>query len=218
MIEGVSEEKIVYFQASILAWGRKNFADFPWRKSQNKWHSLVAEIMLQRTKAEQVVPAYLTFTSSYQTPLDYFEDEDGMAFKTLGLHWRETLLKELSRILSEKDIPEDKDSLLELPGVGQYIAAAYRSLHLEYRDVIIDSNVVRVYGRYFGFETHAETRRKRWFIELSEKMTPQETFKEYNYGLIDFTREVCKPRPECKICPLNSRCAFGQQVLSNQVE
>jgi A/G-specific adenine glycosylase len=59
---------------------------------------------------------------------------------------------------------------------GSYIASAYRSLHLRERDFIIDSNVIRLYGRFFGFSTDSETRRKRSFLELADRATPARRF------------------------------------------
>ena len=102
-------------------------------------------------------------------------------------------LKKLAKIISEKEISTDKKELLELPGIGEYIASAFRSLHFGIRDAIIDSNVVRLYGRFFGMKTDSETRRKKWIIELSNNLTPINEYKAYNYGLIDFTRKICKP-------------------------
>lgn len=197
---------------SLLDWGRDNYADFPWRHVTNRWHALAAEIMLQRTRAEQVVPAFEAFVKQYPAPEDLAHDPDSAVFATLGLHWREALIRELARELAGKPVPTARKALLALPGVGDYIASAFRSLHLDEPDRIIDSNVVRLYGRYFGFETHAETRRKRWFIDLAETMTPMDRARDYNYALLDFTREVCKPAPLCDQCPLTDHCAwYGQQ-------
>jgi A/G-specific adenine glycosylase len=197
-----------FFISFIINWGSKHYQSFPWRTTKNRWHALVAEIMLQRTRAEQVLPIYKSFCEIYETPSDYLKDDKASSFLSLGLIWRERELKKLSGILSKMEIPSDKKSLLELPGVGDYIASAYRSLHLGIRDIIIDSNVVRLYGRFFGFETDGETRRKIWFKELSERLTPETNIKEYNYGIIDFTRMVCKPKPLCNSCGLKEICHY----------
>ena len=203
----ITEKKITFLQQQILHWKQDNVADFPWRHTTNRWHALVAEIMLQRTRAEQVEPVYMWFAEKYENPSDYVQDEDSQVFDSLGLVWRQKYLKELAIILSKQsEIPSEKDALLRLPGVGHYIAAAYRSLHLGIRDVIIDSNVVRLYGRYFGFATHGETRRRKWFREMADAITPENEFRDFNYGLIDFTREICKPMPLQEVCPLNSMC------------
>jgi A/G-specific adenine glycosylase len=204
----LSEKEVRYFQKSIIEWGRTNSSYFPWRETHNKWHALIAEIMLQRTNAEQVLPVYKEFTKKYKKPEDLLKSSGERLFRNLGLHWREKQIIELAKCLAGKEIPESKDSLLKLPGIGNYIASAYRSLHLGIRDVIIDSNIVRIMGRYFSFKTDAETRRKKWFEQLAERLTPAIRFKEYNYALLDFSRTICRPKPKCKLCVLSGKCKY----------
>ena len=208
------QEKIDYLRSSIIRWGKANYAKFIWRATDNHWHALVAEVMLQRTRAEQVEPIFIEFCSQYETPADYVEKSDGSTFENLGLRWREPLLMELAESLAGKDIPQGNQDLKSLPGIGDYIAAAYRSMHLGLRDTIIDSNIVRFYGRFFGFAVDPETRRKRWFRDLAEHITPDKEFREYNYGMLDFTRNICRPKPLCAECPLQSRCAYFQNVVN----
>lgn len=210
-VKKINKTDIDYFRSRIVNWGRKNFAHFPWRKTSNLWHCLVVEIMLQRTRAEQVVPVFKNFCKDCKTPFQYAKKKKYSVFKTLGLPQREGLLRKLAIQLSRGKIPKKKEELLKLSGVGEYISAAYRSLHLGIRDVIIDSNVVRVYGRFFGFKTDGETRRKKWFVELAERMTPQRVFTDYNYGLIDFTREICKPKPLCEQCIIRKKCKYSNK-------
>lgn len=202
------EKKLLYFRTRIIKWNKTNFQNFPWRFTKNRWHALAAEIMLQRTKAEQVAPVYNSFRSKYKNSSDYLKDKKANLFESLGLAWRNRELKKLAGILSKKGIPQNKEELLKLPGIGEYISAAFRSLHLGIRDFIIDSNVVRIYGRYFGFPTDGETRRKKWLKVLSEKITPKKKFREFNYGLIDFTRTVCRPKPLCESCPIKRNCEY----------
>lgn len=196
-----------YVVDSLLKWGTKNFKFYDWRNTNNKWHALVAEIMLQRTSADQVLPVYRNFCNKYISPNDYINSNEKI-FKNLGLHWRESLLKKLAVVLSNKDIPTEKKELLKLPAIGDYIASAYRSLHLNKRDIIIDSNVVRIYGRFFGFKTHSETRRNKKFKLLSNRITPIDDHKIYNYALIDFTREICTYKPKCNYCIIQDRCCY----------
>ena len=207
----VTDIQIAYLHRKLLQWGRENYADFPWRALDNRWHSLVVEIMLQRTKAEQVEPIFVEFMKKYPEPSDYLADSESDVFEHLGLPQRREWLKALAAEIETNGIPEERDAVLHLPGVGDYIASAFRSLHLNLKDRIIDSNVVRFYGRFFGFETHGETRRKRWFIELTETLTPARAHRDYNYALLDFTREICKPSPDCPGCPLKRKCHFYQK-------
>jgi A/G-specific adenine glycosylase len=205
----ITNFKINQFRNSIIEWGEKNFKSYPWRTTKNKWHALVAEIMLQRTNADQVVPVYEEFVINYSSPSELLKRSETDIFKTLGLRWREEFLHSLARELEKLGyFPEEKEALLNLPGVGNYIAAAFRSFHLNKRDVIIDSNVVRLYGRYFGFSTNSETRRKKWFIEFADHITPQSEFKKYNYAILDFTRSICKTKPKHNECFLHDICSY----------
>ena len=212
--ENISDAAIKTLVTALRGWGEANFADFPWRTTTNRWHALSAEIMLQRTRAEQVVPAFEDFVKKYPTPADLAADPDSKVFATLGLHWREALIRDLAKELAGKDVPESRKDLLKLPGIGDYIASAFRSLHGGGTDRIIDANVVRLYGRYFGFETHGETRRKRWFITLAERITPAKDTKGFNYALLDFTREICRPAPVCERCPLTQDCAYYKSIAN----
>lgn len=197
-----------YFQRKIISWGKNNFANYPWRHATNDWHNLVAEIMLQRTRADQVLPVYEKFCREYSSPGQYLRKEDFGVFNSLGLNWRGQLLRELAAIIEHEPIPLNREKLLKLPGVGPYIASAYLSLHKNKREHIIDSNVVRLYGRFFGFQTNSESRRLKALHDIADILTPKRSFKAYNYGLIDFTRAICRPRPECGECIIHKRCTY----------
>lgn len=205
-----TNSEIAYLHRKLLQWGRENYQDFPWRSLNNRWYSLVAEIMLQRTRAEQVEPIFVEFTEKYPHPSDYLADTESNVFEHLGLPQRRDWLKALADEIDKNGIAENRDEVLALPGVGDYIASAFRSLHLNIRDRIIDSNVVRFYGRFFGFKTDGETRRKKWFINLAEILTPARVHRDYNYALLDFTRKICKPSPDCSACPLRRKCHYDR--------
>lgn len=210
---GTNDKKLIsYFRKKLISWELDNFAVFPWRFCQNKWHSLAVEIMLQRTKAEQVLPVFEDFCKRYPEPELYYRDTDANIFNSLGLQQRNREFKLLAKELSIKNIPESKELLLQLPGVGEYVASAYLSLHRNKRAVIIDSNVVRLYGRFFGFCTDSETRRKKWFIELADVLTPVRNFYYFNYGLLDLPRNICKTKPDCNKCPLKKKCKYYNTV------
>jgi A/G-specific adenine glycosylase len=171
--------------------------------------------MLQRTRADQVVPIFTSFTSRFPTirSLSLEEEELDTMLSPLGLNWRIKKLKELlSEILKLKTVPKDYEELLALPGVGDYAASALLSFHLDTRRPLIDSNTVRLYGRFFGFSTDTETRRKRWFIDFVEKITPVQCFADYNYAVLDFSRSICKKGPLCTECIININCNYYNRL------
>jgi len=169
--------------------------------------------MLQRTRAEQVAPIYSTFIKRYP---DYRATEEAdpeiirELISRLGLNWRARRVIELLKILSEKDgmIPTTKEELTNLPGVGEYIANAYLSLHCGIKAPITDANAVRVWSRILGFERNGEIRRKKWFSEMCMRLTPDDDHKAFNYALLDFSRTICKTKPLCEECPLDSLCNY----------
>ena len=84
----VSEEKIQAFVKIITAWGAVHTRSFPWRETANPYNVLIAELMLHRTKAEQVLPVYNSFIAKIpsvrvlvKTPLSVVNNE----IKSLGL-------------------------------------------------------------------------------------------------------------------------------------
>jgi len=173
---------------------------------------LVAEILLQRTRAMSVARIWPDLVSRYPDPQSLAnatatELEDLLG--SLGLLWRIPLLIQLAKHVAEHGgIPKDKSELMKLPGVGEYVASAYLSLHRNKRHSIVDSNVVRWICRLTGNEEcGAETRRAKWMLNLAESLTPRTTFKDYNYAVLDLTMNVCKKTPSCTHCPVSGFCA-----------
>lgn len=198
----------------MLVWGKENYVNYPWRKSENIFHGLIAEVMLQRTKAEQVDPVYRAFIKRYPN-LDAFDegnDELRSLLQPLGLNWRINMIIELIGELCRLGyVPSTYEDLVKMPGVGDYVASAFISFHLGRRKPIIDSNVVRVFGRILDAKTDNNTRRKKWFRDYMEKITPDKEFKAFNYAILDFAKSVCRPKPRCYECTISSYCGYYQK-------
>jgi len=181
-------------QSRLIRWGRKNFNPFPWRSTRNRFHALLAELLLQRTRAEQVVPVYRELCKRFRKPKELAAAPPNVIadiMYPLGLHWRASWLQQFAREVAHRfrpSLPADVNALDSLPGVGPYAASALVSLHAGKRAPIVDANVVRLYGRLFGFKWDGETRRKRFLLDIADRMTPRKQYREYNYAVLDFTR------------------------------
>jgi len=205
-------DDIENIQDAMIRWENENYQAFPWRETDNHFHALIAEMMLQRTKAEQVLPIYNEFIHLYSSLEKLTEDRESQLrtlLKPLGLNWRiNNIVKTISILSEQMEIPVEYDSLTKLPGVGQYVASAFLSFHTKQRHPIIDSNAVRLWGRVFGFQTDSETRRKKWFRELVDVISPQNDIRLFNYAILDVTRAICKGKPLCSDCPLSDICQY----------
>ena len=215
-----AETTIRNIRRALLVWGRRNYRDFPWRHETSEFHALVAEVFLQRTRAEQVIPVYREFRKRFKSAKSLAKSHRSTLSRltrSLGLNWRTPVLLRLARVISTKHrnkIPVDHQLLRELPGIGSYASAAFSSLHRGERAVIVDSNVVRLYGRLFGIRTHSESRRSKLLQEIGEALTPRKSADKFNYALLDFTREICRPIPKCLQCPILEHCNFGNKLNS----
>jgi A/G-specific adenine glycosylase len=213
-----SPSRIRKIRKKLISWGEKNFRAFPWRAPTERWHGLLAEVLLQRTRAHSVVLVYEEFVSKFRTPSELAQAPvkkiERMLYP-LGLRWRAAWIKRLAKDLTESELhqPASVEQLQRLPGVGPYAAAAYLSFHCGKRAAIVDANVVRWICRMIGYPYDGETRRKKWLIQIANKLTPRKDWKKFNYALLDFTMQVCTASPKCEICPIGPNdCVFGRLV------
>lgn len=216
----VEEFPVEEFAHRLMAWGPSAFQRYPWRKKLPLWKGLLVEVMLQRTRADQVVPSFTTLDSRFRTAAslgDMNESEARALIEPLGLAWRIPLFLQLCRELARRKgrLPRIQSAIEKLPGVGPYAAGAALSLHGNTRALVIDSNVVRVICRVLGVPFDGETRRKSWIRELLDGMTPETDFKTFNYAVIDLAIQICRPRnPRCYECPVQTVCATGMASSS----
>src|SRR3954468_20277331 len=90
--------KVDAIRRNVVRWGREHFQEYPWRSERNLWYCLVAEILLQRTRAKSVVPVYERFIHRFPDPVSLAtasESEVEQLITPLGLRWRAKWLKRL---------------------------------------------------------------------------------------------------------------------------
>ncbi|MGE3961768.1 MAG: hypothetical protein AB7F65_08825 [Dehalococcoidia bacterium] len=214
----LSDEVVLEICGRLLEWGRDNYRDFPWRhRSIPRWQALVAEFLLLRTRASQVVPVFRRIQAEYPTAKalgDASEQSLIELVTPLGLRWRGRLFVTLAREIGQRRgrLPSPPSELRQMAGVGDYVAAAVLALHSDRRAVLIDSNIVRLIARLVGRPHHGETRRERWLRDIADRLTPETEFREYGYAVLDHSMNICRPRrPLCEICPLVDLCSSAQR-------
>ena len=110
-------------------------------------------------------------------------------------------------------VPSELTHLLELPGVGPYIASAVRCYAFSGTEAPVDTNVARVLVRLHGISpSRHEARRSPEVWELASELVGQdtETVRKINWALLDLGAQICTARePKCSRCPLISGCRFA---------
>ena len=203
------------FADRVLQWGGQNFSDFPWRLSRSPYEILIAELLLKRTTATAAARVYEAFLVRFPSLQDVASapDEDMVrALSSVGLqHQRARSMKHLASWLLSKhegNIPGDLKSLLEVPGLGEYSATAILSFGHGVPAAVLDTNVERILLRVFG-NTLPPRPSLNLLREVAQRLLPREGHREYNYGLLDLGRQICKyVGPKCGECPLASDCDF----------
>jgi A/G-specific adenine glycosylase len=208
------------FRRQLLAWYRKHGRDLPWRKTDDPYHILVSEIMLQQTQVDRVLPKYHEWLGKYPSlealaaarPRDVTQ-----TWYPLGYNIRPRRLQSIAREAVARfggQLPSDHATLLSFKGIGRYTAGAIRSFAFRERAAIVDTNVARVLARVFlggGNPKQHALLRRLWV--LSEALVPQRHCFDYNQALMDFGATVCTARkPRCGACPMRRHCrAFALQ-------
>lgn len=203
------------FRRTLLKWYRENGRDLPWRKTDDPYHILVSEIMLQQTQVDRVLPKYQEWLDRYPS----FEalasapiDDVTRTWYPLGYNIRPRRLHSIAREAVEKyggALPDDEETLLSFKGIGQYTAGAVRSFAFRQRAAILDTNVARVLFRVFvgkGDPKSHAMKRRLWTI--SEALVPHRHVFDFNQALMDFGAMACVARkPKCLVCPMQTMCA-----------
>jgi len=214
----IVQEKVESFVRALLSWAKDNTRDFPWRKTNDPYRILIAEIMLQRTKADQVVPSFENFVLNYPNPqvLDKTSLEDvRKSIRSLGLEKRAQGLKRLAKQLVTHHggkIPNNKKELLGLYGIGNYIANAVLCLAYGEDVPLVDANFARVLKRVFSLQTKepAQKDKRVWLFATRIMPYARSHSRELNLAIIDLASLICTPKnPKCAECPLNKNCDYA---------
>jgi A/G-specific adenine glycosylase len=202
----------------VLAWFLAASRSLPWRAPDaGPWAVLVSEFMLQQTPVNRVLPVYLLWLDRWPTPAALAAEPAGAAVRAwgrLGYPRRALRLHAAAvAIVNSHDgaVPTGLEQLKELPGVGEYTAAAVASFAFRQRHAVLDTNVRRVLARAVSgraFPPPAVTVAER---RLAESLLPTdpERAARFGVGLMELGALICQARtPACDQCPLRASCAW----------
>lgn len=220
------KKKAKFFRKNIVSWYLISGRKFPWRESNvSPYAKLIAEIFLQKTRAENIVDVYNKFLESFPT-IDDLAKADNKSIESiiqpLGLQKARSknllgLANELAKNNSS-EIPSKQEELLKLPGIGIYIANAYLISQYKIKSPVVDTNFNRVYSRFFSVPMKGDPRRNPFLLKFAEYMLPDDHFKEYTFGVLDFAALICQNKnPKCNDCLVNKFCDYFQQIKKKSI-
>ena len=220
--EGPKDQHAVRPQAAsharrLLGWYDKNRRDLPWRappgKGVDPYGVWLSEIMLQQTTVGAVIPYFEHFTRRWpdiealaRAPLD----EILVAWQGLGYYARARNLVKCAAVLASEYggvFPKSVETLMKLPGIGPYSAAAIAAIAFDRPEVVVDGNVERVVARLYAV-VEPLPGAKSQLRRLAAGLSPRRRPGDYAQAMMDLGATICTPRtPQCGSCPLRNGCA-----------
>lgn len=157
----------------------------------------------------------------YKTPEDYLSvslEELQQDIRSIGLYRNKAKnIQKLCRMLLDDyngKVPEDRDELTKLPGVGRKTANVVVSVAFGVPAIAVDTHVERVSKRL------AICRWKDSVLEVEKtlmKKVPMDEWGVTHHRMIFFGRYHCKAqRPQCEECRLLEVCREGKKRMKGK--
>lgn len=190
---------------------------------RDPYHVVVAELMLQQTQVDRVLPKYQAWMKNWPTLADLAKaqlSEVIIFWQGLGYNRRARFLWLLAKVITDEHAgvwPTSEEELLKLPGLGKYTARAVLSFAFGHQVAVVDTNVKRVLRRVLeGKEASASQvpTEKEWF-QLADSVIPTGQADPWNQLIMDLGALVCTAKaPKCERCPIQDYCQAQQLALA----
>jgi A/G-specific adenine glycosylase len=203
----------------LLRWYDEFARDLPWRSATaTPWSVLVSEFMLQQTPVSRVLPVHEAWLRRWPSPAALAAEPAGEAVRAwgrLGYPRRALRLHAAATAIVDRhggEVPAAHADLLALPGVGDYTAAAVAAFAFGQRQVVLDTNVRRVFARAVTgveFPGASPTRAER---DLGAALLPDDesTAATWSVAVMELGALVCTAAtPACERCPILAACAWS---------
>ncbi len=180
----------------------------------------VAEVMLQQTQLQVVLPYWQRWMAAFPTVQRLAaasEHEVLLLWQGLGYYSRARRLQQGAQQLhaaaadahqsQPAQWPRELEAWLALPGIGRSTAGSIVSSAFDLPHPILDGNVKRVLSRLVA-NPRPPARDLAGLWQLSEALLDHKRPRAFNQALMDLGATVCTPRnPSCGGCPWQRPCA-----------
>lgn len=216
------EKAIISFQRRagftvplILAWGEENFRKFIWRKStDNIYHLLTAEILLQKTLAgnvEKIFPKLLQRYPDVNSLKNADINDVKEVIRPTGLQDKKaSALIQMASWLDKNSVTHfDNISSLknDVKGISDYVYNAILIFHFKKKVPLIDVNIQRIVKRILGGGSKYLIEN---FLRATIKNISKTELSQFYFSMLDLGAKICTlNNPKCRICPLCHICKYS---------
>ena len=173
---------------------------------------LIGTILSARTKDEATAKAVKVLFSKYKNPKQLasakVKDVEKI-IKSIGFfHVKSKRIIEVAKIIDKKykgKVPEDLDTLIQLPGVGRKTANCVLVYAFEKPAIPVDIHVHRISNRLGLVQTKNPEDTEQ---ALMEKI-PKKLWIDINDTFFMYGKNICKPiSPMCNVCKIKKKCNY----------
>ena len=173
---------------------------------------LIGTILSARTKDESTTKVVKVLFSKYKNPKQLanakLKDVEKI-IKSIGFyHVKSKRIIEVAKIIDSKykgKVPEDLDTLVELPGVGRKTANCVLVYAFEKPAIPVDIHVHRISNR-IGL---VETKNPEYTEQELMKKIDKKFWIDINDTFVMYGQNICKPiSPMCDVCKIKQSCKF----------
>ena len=161
----------------------------------------------------KATPALFAAADTPEKMVKLGEDKIRNHIKTIGLfNTKAKNVFKLSQILIDEhnsEVPQSRDALIQLPGVGRKTANVVLSMAFGIPTIAVDTHIFRVSNRT-GLAKEKTVEK----VEAKlEKVVPDEFKFHAHHWMILHGRYICKARkPKCDKCPVYDFCGFKDKT------
>ncbi len=173
---------------------------------------LIGTILSARTKDEATAKAVRELFSKYKNPKELanakLKDIEKI-IKSIGFfHVKSKRIIEVANIIHTKYkdiVPDDLDTLVQLPGVGRKTANCVLVYAFEKPAIPVDIHVHRISNRLGLVDTKNPEETEQELMKKIEK----KYWIDINDTFVMYGQNICKPiSPMCDVCQIKKSCKF----------
>ena len=173
---------------------------------------LIGTILSARTKDEATTKAVKVLFSRYKNPKELanakIKDVEKI-IKSIGFyHVKSKRIIDVARIIDKKykgKVPDNLETLVELPGVGRKTANCVLVYAFEKPAIPVDIHVHRISNRLGLVDTKNPEETEQ---ELMKKIQ-KKYWIDINDTFVMYGQNICKPiSPMCDVCMIKKKCKY----------
>lgn len=209
-ISSITQPEIIAFRRKILRFYKQHGRNLPWRQTTDPFRITIAEIMLQQTQVERVIPKYEEWIARWPNwnALSLASNEQLLrGWSGLGYNRRALLLGKLAKAVMHDHagvLPDSPAELETLPGIGPYTSRAILIFAFDRPLATIDTNIRRVLLR--EFELSASTAPAQ-LADFAFRVLSKRKSRDWHNALMDYSRLVL-PKQISAIRPVSRQSKF----------